>query len=576
MKSEIILLAILICALLQSAFAQSPAAMEKPSTSRDGTITGRVTSDGQPLRDVQIAAIAVNAKAGEIVPTTCDDEGNFKLTGLRPSAYRLMAIMPGYISRQASETELYRAGDTVTINMVKGGVITGRVTDAAGDPMPAVRVTPFLIRDLTGKRANSFAAMDNPARAGRLTDDRGIYRLFGLRPGIYVVSVNGSANDLTDMSETPAFESPTYHLSATRDTATEVSVGESAEVTGVDIRHRGERGRTVSGTLSGETTGDALINAVSILLKSTTTGQIEAMAVTMGSSGFALHGVPNGEYDLVAVRFNESNDQAASMPRRISVRGVDVSGIELKLLKLGFIAGRVIIEKSEPAKACEIKESYTVQEISLSASREDQKGGEPNSSLNFFDPGGGLPRSVPGEKGEFMLKNLEAGTYRLASDLPGETWYVRSITQSGIGAAKRTDAARQPFSLKQGEKRTGIELSISEGAASLTGKVVAAREGQKLPSGLRVYVIPAEATAADELLRYREAALGQSDSFEFKHLAPGKYWLLARPASDGEANSVKAAFDPIQRAQLRGEAEAAKNQIELKSCGRVKDSMLRF
>lgn len=576
MNSKLMLLAIFICAVLQPAFAQTPAAVEKTSTSRDGTITGRVTSDGQPLRDVQVAAIAVNAKVGGLIPTTCDEEGNFKLTGLRPGAYRLLAIMPGYVSRQASDAELYRAGDQVIINMVKGGVITGRVTDAAGDPMPAVRVTPVLIRDLTGKRANSFSSLENLGQSGRLTDDRGIYRLFGLHPGVYIVSVNGSANDLTDMSETPAFESPTYHLSATRDTATEISVGEGAEVTGVDIRHRGERGRTVSGTLSGETTGDALINAVSILLKSATTGQIEAMAVTIGSSGFALYGVPNGEYDLVAVRFNESNDQATSMPRRISVRGADISGIELKLLKLGSIAGKVVIEKADPAKACQVKETYTVQEISLSANRENQKGGEQNSSLNIFDLAGGLPRSAPAEKGEFTLKNLDAGSYRLSADLPGETWYVRGITQPGIGAAKRTDAARLPFGLKQGEKLSGLEITIAEGAASLSGRVIAAKEGQTLTPRLIVHLIPAEVTAADEVLRYREAESGQSDSFEFKHLAPGKYWLLARPASDGEASSMKTAFDPIQRAKLRREAEAAKNEIELKPCARVKDSMLRF
>src|SRR5262249_26190954 len=113
----------------------------------------------------------------------------------------------------------------------------------------------------------------------------------------------------------------------------------------------------------------------------------------------------------------------------------------------------------------------------------------------------------------------------------------------------------------------------------LNGRIVPGTEGQKLPAHLLVHLVPAEPTAADEVLRYAEAIAGKDGAFEFKHLAPGKYFLLARSVSENETNSDKlrpAAFDPIQRAQLRREAEAAKNEIELKTCQRVIDHVLRF
>jgi hypothetical protein len=65
--------------------------------------------------------------------------------------------------------------------------------------------------------------------------------------------------------------------------------------------------------------------------------------------------------------------------------------------------------------------------------------------------------------------------------------------------------------------------------------------------------------------------------FSTKHLATGKYWLLARSIPDTEKDTQRpAAFDSTERAKLRKEAEAAKNEIELKPCQRVKDHVLRW
>jgi hypothetical protein len=79
--------------------------------------------------------------------------------------------------------------------MIKGGVITGKVVTADNDPVVAVRVRALRIRDLNGRR---------PARLelspDRLTDDRGIYRIFGLLPGTYLVYAGGRGL-LRDRSE---------------------------------------------------------------------------------------------------------------------------------------------------------------------------------------------------------------------------------------------------------------------------------------------------------------------------------------------------------------------------------------
>jgi hypothetical protein len=69
--------------------------------------------------------------------------------------------------------------------MVRGAVITGRVTDQAGAPLSSVSVRPM-------RRGFSAATGDRTFVGGRdercsTTDDRGIYRCYGLNPGEYVV-----------------------------------------------------------------------------------------------------------------------------------------------------------------------------------------------------------------------------------------------------------------------------------------------------------------------------------------------------------------------------------------------------
>jgi hypothetical protein len=117
--------------------------------------------------------------------------------------------------------------------MIKGVVITGRVTNAAGAPLIDVLVNAAMVGDADG----------NPARRGpirpRFTDDRGYYRIYGLSPGTYIVYASNAFLTLPTPYDGNA---PTYHPSSTRDTAAEVMVTSGGEASGVDIR----RGATIS------------------------------------------------------------------------------------------------------------------------------------------------------------------------------------------------------------------------------------------------------------------------------------------------------------------------------------------
>jgi hypothetical protein len=189
-----------------------------------------------------------------------------------------------------------------------------------------------------------------------------------------------------------------------------------------------------------------------------------------------------------------------------------------------------------------------------------------------------------------MVYYLAADRYFLEPRLPNENWYVKAITApastsvpANTGAAARgaisADISRNGVTLKAGERITGVVATIADGAAGLSGKVIPAAEGSRLPARLRIHLIPAEARAADEVLRYAEAYARSDGSFLLSNLAPGKYWLIARAAPDDETSDLPVtpiAWDANERAKLRRQAMDAKDEIELQPCGRLKDYVLRF
>ena len=543
----------------------------------EGVITGRVIgADGQALEDVEVHASRIGGARNSDHSTISGAYGDFKLTGLAPGLYVLSPRAPGFIVAGAStEHAIHRIGESVTINLTRGGVITGRITDETGEPIVGVAVTPRRLRDLEGRTAPQ---RNDGSFVGSMTDDRGIYRINGLLPGVYVVSIGGADDWPSDTAQVQR-DAPTYHPSVTRDTAAEIIVRGGEEVSGVDIRHRAERGHIVSGAVAGETASAKPFNYVGVGLKNLATGWIEASTSAStsigGSCEFVIFGAPDGEYELVASGERDGNEPASAVPRRLSVKGADVMGIELKLLNHGSIAGRVIVESSDPPKTCSSNSS--VEEILVRVDRDEP---DQRASTLFFDRHGNSYGVAPGGRGEFTLGNLPLGRYRILANLPSDGWYIRALTQPATGAAKKpVGASRNSVAVKTGARLSGVEIIIVEGAASLNGRVVPAKEGSKAPSRLRVHLIPAEVPAADDVIRYFETMVRDDGSFEFKHIAPGKYLLHARQVAQNEANDDQArpaAWDAIERAKLRREAAAAKNEIELNACQRVKDRVIRW
>ncbi len=554
LRMSLCLMIWLFCCL--GAMAQ-PVALPAPQI---GQISGNLLDDsGQPLVAAVIRLQSVGVKTRGLQPNaTTDGEGRFVFQNLSPGNYRFMVAERGMVLPEFTGAQsVYRIGDQVTLNLVKGAVITGRVTSAAGEPLVGLEVQATRLRDSNGQPV--------PFTASRLTDDRGIYRIYGLPPGVYLVNANKHS---VNFYEATAFdgEAPTFYPSGTRDTATEINLSQSEEVSGIDIRHRGEFGRVVSGRLTGAVTGGG--NAKTVYLRLPCNQQIVATTYVYADAArnaFIFAGVTDGEYELIARRSDGDDGGAASAPRKIVVKGADVTDIELSLAALASISGKLSFESAkagEPLKAeadksapkCADARAWSAPEVLINAPRLDKP--EP-LSVN----------TAANEQREFRLTGLDAGRYALTTQLPSEAWYVKAIAQetTATGGKRMSALLRNPLALSGGQNATGIVITLAEGAAQLSGSTAK----RKLPHTL--HLVPAEATAGDDLWRYAELPLRDEAVFHFKYLAPGKYWLLVLPS---EATALTA-YDAAARAKLLKRAAAEGKELTLAPCQRLNDFQLK-
>ena len=422
---------------------------------------------------------------------------------------------------------------------------------------------------------------------GFKTDDRGIYRIYGLTPGFYQVAAGGrQGRGFALGGSVYNSDAPTYFPSSTIDTAVEVTVRAGDEVTGIDIRYRDHRGHSISGRISGSTASSQ--DSFSVLLTRTNSPIVEATTFVLGSTsekGFIFDAVLDGEYFVSSVGGSGTLEGSeppriwASQARRVTVSGADVAGIDLSLEPLASVSGRAVIEAFHDSSAktdCNSGRASKLEEIVMSM-RGDNKARPEEQALGMLSS---FRQTTPTEKGEFTLALLRPGLHHLDLQLASEALYIKSTTLPPASPNnKPLDAARNGFALKSGDKITGLVVTLGEGAAGLRGKVVTGEENKPPPGKMRVHLVPAEPEAADDVLRYFEAEAAADGVFSLMNLAPGRYWLVARETSEqeqAEAEHKPVAWDPAGRMGLRFEGDATKKVIQLSPCQRVTDLALSY
>jgi Carboxypeptidase regulatory-like domain len=571
---------------------QKPEVKKETTTAVTGTIKGRVVSDdGRPLTN---ASVTATTNAGSTRAAGVDSEGRFVFDELPAAVYVILATAPGYIdpslaTGEPSQWPRHLIGAQIGIPLIKGGVITGTVTDSRGEAIVGVPVKATLANGPDSSILNFVGGGGSSE-----SNDRGVYRIYGLLPGQYTVSAGGGREFGQFGANGFDLDVPTYYPSSTRDTAIPVSVRSGDATTGIDIKYRGLEGHSISGVVlgmieagAGAVSGTGSFSPVTVLLSHA--GTISVLSIAIASvaderRAFSFNGIADGEYDVLASFASGPNESAVVGTKRVTVRGGDVTGIELRLAPLSSIAGTIVLDAIKPEDKCDKRGSQLV-ETGMEAPRDDRKKSGSQALTGLFAGFGGAVN----DKGEFAIRNLEAGRYRLEIKLPTESWYVRAINLTAAPPqpspsgppSEATPNQRNTWqgvvTLKAGERISGVSIEVGQDAASIRGRVATSGEGTVVPAELRVHLIPADREQANNVLRYSETTVDSNSSFKFTNIAPGRYFIASRvePPAESDAAPRPAAWDPTVRAKLRREAEAAKTVVELKPCQAMVDYQLK-
>ena len=153
-------------------------------------LAGRIVADETEAAPVRGAVVVMTDEIGRSRWTVTDDEGAFRFDELPPGRYVVSASKPPFVAMAHGAARPDRPGvalavspgqsiSDMLIRLPRGAVVTGTLRDQSGEPLPDVAVTAIRVDQFGGRSASTVSS------SARATDDRGVYRIYGLPPGKY-------------------------------------------------------------------------------------------------------------------------------------------------------------------------------------------------------------------------------------------------------------------------------------------------------------------------------------------------------------------------------------------------------
>ncbi len=244
----------------QAGSAQVPAPAQAQA---NATVRGHVYAldTGAPLKRAQVT-LRGNQRQGQPLSTVTDAQGAFEFRNVEAGSYSLFGSKTGFISSSYGQGDQQRGGGGspisvrpgqevtgLNLRLVRGGVISGVITDEDGEPMVNVNVQA-LTRSY--RRGQTTVNQSN----GASTDDRGQYRIFNLPPGRYYIhAAPRGAFTLPGQEGMVAYAPLFYPNATTLQDAQRVDLRSGGEASRIDMVVRPVPTVSVSGRVIDGATG---------------------------------------------------------------------------------------------------------------------------------------------------------------------------------------------------------------------------------------------------------------------------------------------------------------------------------
>lgn len=500
----------------------------------------RQADTGEPLKKVLLTAFASTPRGtGPMNPVTAstDAEGRFRLTNIEPGQYRLVAERSGYVRmehgarkpNQPGTPLTLKSGDelkSVELKLVRHAVVTGRISDEDGDPVQSAQVQLMRYSFVRGRRQLV------PVSSGS-SNDLGEYRLFGIAPGKYYLSVShrggggpfggmmamrggrGGGMVGSDQNYAPMYFPGTFEV----DSATLLDIPVGSDMRGVDMRLLRTRTYRVSGRVVAQAEGRRGGMVVLVPKSSSGFGFGDRLAAPWrpNTGTFEIQGVRPGSYNLVAQVFDGQNRMSARLP--VDVGEGDVTDLTVTPVPGSDLSGVVRVQD---------KASVDLQDLRIQLSPRE------------IGPFGGFGTSPVQADGKFTVSNLTAGQYDLSVGGLSDNAYVKAVRYG------EADALASGLDLTGGSAGL-LDIVISPNGAAISGSVAGDDGNPK--SGATVLLVPT-ADRHQRLDLYKTANSDQSGAFRFAGVAPGDYLLFAL-----EDHERGAEYDPKYVEQFASQAE---------------------
>ena len=490
---------------------------------KGGSITGRVTIAGKAVAGANVT-VSTGADAlsgsGLTLKAATDDEGRYRISNLPAGPYYVWPFVPAYVVNEG--TGVYPQGKSVAVEdgetaedidftLVRGAAITGKVADSAGRPVIDERIRILPVDPKLGRLISSVY----PSINGILTDDRGVYRVFGLPAGKYKVAIGDQFSAFTS-TRGRRFYPQTFHPDVTDPAKAElVEVHEGEEVTNVDITvARSLTGFSASGTIIEAETNQPVAGVsfgMAIIVGGRPGGFMSSNGVSTGTGAFRIDNLPPGRY-TVNILPGSGTGYYGDSPQ-FDITDADVSNLEMKVHHGSMITGNVVVEG--PAdKAVWARLSQTRLAITISPA------GTFVSTITY---------SNINPDGSFQAGPFEAGTAVLrltgADRNSSPEFSALGIDVNGVDKSRGIE-------ITSGENISGVRITVGYGTGTIRGTVRA--EGGAFPSE---QYIGASFSRIGSPLVISYTRVDARGRFVFEHVPPGNYevvvtaYLDRRPAT---------------------------------------------